>query len=109
MISIASSTFKWDGCGSNLNALITRVSSPVNFLSSISVTRALISIEEHSISGGLGEKCASIIAQNHLHIPFQIVGIPDEYMMNGSQSDVLDYYNMEPSKLASIAKKLISK
>ena len=80
-----------------------------NFLSSISVTRALISIEEHSISGGLGEKCASIIAQNHLHIPFQIVGIPDEYMMNGSQSDVLDYYNMEPSKLASIAKKLISK
>ena len=36
MILIASSTFRWDGCGSNLNALITRVSSPVNFLSSTS-------------------------------------------------------------------------
>jgi len=80
-----------------------------NFLKSIYGTGALISIEEHSISGGLGEKCASIITQNNLHIPFQIVGIPDEYMINGSQSDVLDYYNMEPSKLVSIAKKLISK
>ena len=30
-------------------------------------------------------------------------------MVNGSQKDVLDYYNMSPKKLAEIAKDLISK
>ena len=75
----------------------------------ISGTKAIITLEEHSISGGIGEKCASIILQNGLNLPFKILGIPDEYMINGSQSDVLDYYDMEPNKLASIARKLINK
>ena len=39
---------------------------------------------------------------------FKIIGFPDEYMVNGSQSDVLDYYNMSPKTLAEIAKNLIS-
>ena len=79
------------------------------FLESITNTKALITVEEHSTSGGIGEKCASIILQNQLNILFRIVGIPDEYMINGSQSDVLDYYDMEPNKLALIARKLLNK
>ena len=79
------------------------------FLKSITNTKALITVEEHSISGGIGEKCASIILQNQLNILFRIVGIPDEYMINGSQSDVLDYYDMEPNKLALIARKLLNR
>ena len=79
------------------------------FLKSITNTKALITVEEHSTSGGIGEKCASIILQNQLNILFRIVGIPDEYMINGSQSDVLDYYDMEPNKLALIARKLLNR
>ena len=37
------------------------------------------------------------------------MGIPDEYMINGSQSDVLDHYDMKPEKLSIIAKKLLDK
>ena len=79
------------------------------FLKSITNTKALITVEEHSTSGGIGEKCAGIILQNQLNILFRIVGIPDEYMINGSQSDVLDYYDMEPNKLALIARKLLNR
>ena len=76
-------------------------------LDSLSKVKAIISVEEHSESGGLGEKCASIISQHNIKIPFKIIGFPDEYMINGSQSDVLDHYNMSPAKLASIAENLI--
>ena len=76
-------------------------------LNSLSKVKAIISVEEHSESGGLGEKCASIISQHNIKIPFKIIGFPDEYMINGSQSDVLDYYNMSPEKLANIAENLI--
>ena len=70
--------------------------------------RGIISVEEHSENGGLGEKCASIISQSNINIPFKIVGFPDEYMINGSQSDVLDHYNMSPEKLAKLAEDLIN-
>ena len=76
-------------------------------IESLSKVKAIISVEEHSESGGLGEKCASIISQHNIKIPFKIIGFPDEYMINGSQSDVLDHYNMSPEKLANIAENLI--
>ena len=77
------------------------------FLNSISKVKAVITIEEHSISGGLGEKCASVLMQKNIHLPFKILGFPDEYMVNGSQKDVLDHYNMSAEKISEIAKKLI--
>ena len=73
------------------------------FLDCLSKVKAVITVEEHSENGGLGEKCASIISQSNINIAFKIVGFPDEYMINGSQSDVLDHYNMSPKKLAEIA------
>ena len=78
------------------------------FLESIKNSKGIITVEEHSESGGLGEKCASILAQKNITTNFKIIGFPDEYMVNGSQSDVLDFYNMSPKKLAEIAKNLIS-
>ena len=77
------------------------------FLNSISNVKAVITIEEHSVSGGLGEKCASVLMQKNIHLPFKILGFPDEYMVNGSQKDVLDYYNMSAETISEIAKKLI--
>ena len=76
-------------------------------LRSIKKTNCLVSVEEHSIYGGLGECCASLIAQSGYNLKFKILGIPDEYMMNGSQSDVLDHYNMSPDKIADISKSLL--
>ena len=73
------------------------------FLDCLPKVKAVITVEEHSENGGLGEKCASIISQSNINIAFKIVGFPDEYMTNGSQSDVLDHYNMSPEKLAEIA------
>ena len=79
------------------------------FLKSLEKSKVLISLEEHSINGGLGEKCASIISQKNIKIPFKIIGIPDEYMLNGSQQDVLDHYDMKPEKLSNIAKMMLKK
>ena len=77
------------------------------FLDCLPKVKAVITVEEHSENGGLGEKCASIISQSNINIAFKIVGFPDEYMTNGSQSDVLDHYNMSPEKLAEIAEDIL--
>ena len=72
-------------------------------------SKVILTVEEHSIFGGLGECCASLIAQNNINVKLKILGIPDEYMINGSQADVLDHYDMSPEKIAEISKDLLNK
>ena len=60
---------------------------------------AIITVEEHSVHGGLGSACASLLLQEGFHNPFKIIGIPDEYIVNGSQSEIFDYYGITPEGL----------
>jgi len=77
------------------------------FLNEARKAKVIVSVEEHSIYGGLGEQCASLLAQNKITAHFQILGIPDEYMINGPQSDVLDHYNMSPEKISKTVTDLL--
>ena len=45
---------------------------------------------------------------NICNTKFKILGIPDEYMINGSQADVLDHYDMSPEKISDISKSLLN-
>lgn len=56
--------------------------------------RAMITVEEHSVHGGLGEACAAVLLQAGVSLPFQIVGIPDEDTVTGAQADIFRYYGI---------------
>lgn len=71
-------------------------------------TRALITVEEHSVYGGLGETCAGVLMEKGLWIPFRIVGIPDEYTVTGSQTEIFNYYGISADGLAHTARTLLS-
>jgi transketolase len=71
-------------------------------------TRALITVEEHSIHGGLGDACASAILQRGIAVPFRIVGIPDEDTVTGNQREVFEHYGITAEKLAGTATQLLS-
>ena len=107
---LASQILKKEGLNATVISMHTiKPFDKETFLEAVSNAKVLISIEEHSIYGGLGEMCASIISQEKINIKFKILGIPDEYMINGSQSEVLDHYDMAPHKISNLAKALISK
>lgn len=71
-------------------------------------TGAIVTVEEHSVNGGLGEACAAVLMQRGLFVPFKIVGIPDEYIVTGSQSEIFNHYGISPAGLAATAQRLIS-
>ena len=71
-------------------------------------TGAIITVEEHSIHGGLGEACASCLLQNGFNKPFRIIGIPDEYTVTGSQTEILSHYGISGEGLAATVLELIS-
>jgi transketolase len=67
-------------------------------------SRLLVTVEEHSISGGLGEACASVLMQAGVNVPFKIVGFPDEETVSGSQSEIFNHYGINADKLAETVK-----
>lgn len=71
-------------------------------------TKALITVEEHSVYGGLGETCAGILMEERLWVPFQRVGIPDEYTVTGSQGEIFAYYGISEEGLTHTARTLVS-
>ena len=44
--------------------------------------RAIITVEEQSVIGGLGSACAEVLAENGVSVPFRRVGIPDQFCEN---------------------------
>lgn len=70
-------------------------------------SRSIITVEEHSVYGGLGEQCASVLLQNGVHLPFKIVGIPDEYTVTGSQYEIFKHYGITPEGLAATARQVL--
>ncbi|MEZ4767799.1 MAG: transketolase C-terminal domain-containing protein [Caldilineales bacterium] len=70
-------------------------------------TGAIITVEEHSIFGGLGEACAAVLMQAGPVVPFKIVGFPDEHMVNGSQKELFNHYGISPDGLAATACQLL--
>ncbi|WP_163712430.1 transketolase family protein [Mangrovibacterium lignilyticum] len=69
--------------------------------------KAIITVEEHSVHGGLGEACAAVLLQNQAIVPFKIVGIPDEDTVPGSQGEIFDYYGISGEGLTKTALNLL--
>jgi transketolase len=70
--------------------------------------KAIVTVEEHSVYGGLGEACASYLLQNGFSKPFKIIGIPDEYTVTGSQTEIMDHYGISKTGITETATKLLS-
>lgn len=69
----------------------------------------VITVEEHSVHGGLGEACASFLLQNGFHNPFRIVAIPDEYTVTGSQQEIFTHYGISGEGICESALGLMNK
>ena len=72
-------------------------------------TRAIVTVEEHSVCGGLGEACAGVLMQAGLSVPFKIVGLPDEYTVTGSQAEIFEHHGISANGLARTAKALLNR
>jgi transketolase len=77
-------------------------------LHAASNSRALVTVEEHSVCGGLGEACAAVLMQAGISAAFKIIGFPDEYMVTGSQLDIFSHYGISAEALAQTGKTLLN-
>jgi transketolase len=77
-------------------------------LNAATETGGMITAEEHSVSGGLGEACAGLLLQAGIHVRFKIVGFPDEHTVTGSQEEIFRHYGIDGPGLATTARQLLA-
>ncbi len=69
-------------------------------------TGGIITIEDHSIYGGLGSAVAEVLCEYGNGTKFARIGMPDEFSVLGDPSEIYHYYGLDQSSIAERAKKL---
>jgi transketolase len=69
--------------------------------------RAVITVEEHMVAGGVGEAVASTLLLAGLAPRFKMVGFPDEDTVTGAQADLFRHYGISMEGLSATATALL--
>jgi len=77
-------------------------------MKALTETHAVITVEEHSVHGGLGEACAAVLAEEGIQARFKIIGFPDEHTVTGNQDEIFRHYGIDGAGLAAAARKMLS-
>jgi len=71
-------------------------------------TGALVTIEEHSIIGGLGSAVAEVLTASK-PAPLERIGIQDRFAESGDYQQLLDKYGMSCQDIIKAAKKVLKR
>ena len=73
-----------------------------------SETKNVVTVEEHSINGGLGGGVAEFLLEAGFSGKFKRIGLPDEFAVLGDPDEVYKYYGMDPDGIAAQIEKLLN-
>ncbi len=102
-----------DNKGLSVRVLHTHTVKPLDsesILTHCKNSRAVLSIEEHVRTGGLGSAVAEILAESPLRymLKFQRIALEDMfYSQHGSQSEILRAYGIDAESIAKNTQKLL--
>ena len=71
-------------------------------------TKGIITIEEHSIYGGLGAAVAEVVCQEAPNL-MKILGIADEAAITGESKEVFNYYGLTSENLVKVVEEILKK
>lgn len=87
----------------------TLKSVPNELLSSFAKqTKAVVTVEDHQITGGLGSMVAEALAKT-FPVPIEFIGLQDTFAESGSTQELLAKYGMDVSAIKQAVKKVIAR
>ncbi|MCC8166792.1 MAG: transketolase [Planctomycetes bacterium] len=70
-------------------------------------TGAIVSVEEHSVNGGLGGGVAEYLLEHGYKGKFKRIGLPDQFAVLGDPDAVYKFYGMDPEGIAKTIAELM--
>lgn len=71
-------------------------------------TKKIVTVEEHSIVGGLGSSVADVLIKNN-PVKMEMIGTNDLFAIVGKYDELLDYYGLTPEKISKKVKNFLDK
>jgi len=71
-------------------------------------TKALVTVEEHQVAGGMGSAVAEVLAQN-FPVPVEFIGILDRFGQSGSPDELIEHYGMGKDSIKEAVKKVLTR
>lgn len=69
---------------------------------------AIVTVEEHQITGGLGGAVAEVLSRN-FPVPQEFVGMPDHFGESGEPDELLEKYGMNAKAIVESAMKVVAR
>lgn len=69
-------------------------------------TGAIVTVEEHQISGGMGSAVAECLA-THYPVPIEFVGVADVFGQSGTPDELIEHYGMGESHIRKAVEKVL--
>ena len=69
---------------------------------------AVVTIEEHQVSGGMGSAVAEILSQNY-PTPQEFIGVHDQFGQSGTPDELIAHYGMDSESVMQAAEKVIGR
>lgn len=69
-------------------------------------TGHVVTIEEHSIIGGLGSAVAEVLSE-HLPVPLKRIGVNDRFGVSGKMDELLDLFELRAEKIVSVVYEML--
>lgn len=70
----------------------------VTILESVRKTKAVVTVEEAQINGGLGGAIAELLSEN-MPTPLRRMGVKDQYGQSGTPSELFEHYGLTPKHI----------
>jgi transketolase len=71
-------------------------------------TKAIVTVEEHQVAGGMGSAVAEILAQN-FPVPIEFIGIQDKFGQSGKPEELIEHYGMGKNSIKEAVKKVLKR
>ena len=69
-------------------------------------TRAIVTVEEHQVTGGLGGAVAEVLSQNY-PVPIKFVGVKDRFGESGTPEELLKKFGCTSEAIVKAVKEVL--
>ena len=70
--------------------------------------KAIVTVEEHQVAGGMGSAVAELLAKN-FPVPMEFIGVQDHYGQSGTPDQLFEHYGMDKDAIKDAAKKVLGR
>lgn len=71
-------------------------------------TKAIVTVEEHQVMGGMGGAVAEVLAQN-FPVPIEFIGVQDKFGQSGTPEELIEHYGMGKNSIKEAVQKVLKR